>query len=47
MLLSDEPAINLSDSRMLRFFRHYLRVTNELHGEHFLSSSRRSPNREK
>lgn len=35
MLLSDEPAINLSDSRMLRFFRHYLRVTNELHGEHF------------
>ncbi len=35
MLLSDEPAINLSDSRLLRFFRHYLRVTNELHGERF------------
>lgn len=35
MLLSDEPAINLSDSRMVRFFRHYLRVTNELHEEHF------------
>lgn len=35
MLLSSEPEINLSDSRMVRFFRHYLRVTNELHGERF------------
>ncbi|MBR1777103.1 MAG: TerC/Alx family metal homeostasis membrane protein [Alphaproteobacteria bacterium] len=35
MLFSQEPAINLSDSRMVRFFRHYLRVTNELHEEHF------------
>ena len=35
MLLSDEPAINLSDSRMVRFFRRYLRVTNELHEERF------------
>lgn len=35
MLLSDEPAFNLSDSRMLRFFRHYLRITNELRGERF------------
>ncbi len=35
MLLSDDAVINLSDSRMVRFFRHYLRVTNELHGERF------------
>ena len=35
MLVSDEPAINLSDSRMVRFFRRYLRVTDELHKERF------------
>lgn len=35
MLFSDEPAINLSNSKMVRFFRHYLRVTNEMHGEKF------------
>lgn len=35
MLLSDEPAINLSDSRMVRFFRRYLRVTNDMHDERF------------
>ena len=35
MLFSKEPAVNLSDSRMVRFFRHYLRVANEQHGEHF------------
>lgn len=35
MLLSEDPSIDLSDSKMLRFFRHYLRLTNELRGEHF------------
>lgn len=35
MLFTDEPAINLENSKMLRFFRHYLRITNELHGERF------------
>ncbi len=35
MLLTDEPAINLSDSKILSFLRRYLRVSNELHGERF------------
>lgn len=35
MLVSDDSVINLSDSRMVRFFRRYLRVTNEMHGEAF------------
>ena len=47
MLLSDEPAINLSDSRMVRFFRRYLRVTNELHEEHFFVRLPESPGSEK
>ena len=39
-LLSDEPGINLSDSRLLRVFRRYLRVTPELRGEHFFVRER-------
>lgn len=35
MLVSDEPAVNLSDSRMVRFFRRYLRVTDEIYRERF------------
>lgn len=35
MLISEEAAVNLSNSRMLRFLRHYLRLTTELRGEHF------------
>ena len=47
MLLSDEPAFNLSDSRMVRFFRRYLRVTNELHEEHFFVKLPESPDSKK
>lgn len=47
MLLSDEPAINLSDSRMVRFFRRYLRVTNELHEERFFVKRAESADSEK
>lgn len=35
MLFSNEAIINLHDSRMVRFLRRYLRVTDELHGERF------------
>lgn len=44
MLFSDEPAVNLSDSRMVRFFRRYLRLTNELHEQHFFVKLPESPN---
>ncbi|MCQ2965688.1 MAG: TerC/Alx family metal homeostasis membrane protein [Alphaproteobacteria bacterium] len=34
-IFSDEPSINLKDNKLLPFFRHYLRLTNGLRGEHF------------
>lgn len=35
MLVSGDVAVNMRNSKMMRFFRHYLRITNELRGERF------------
>ena len=35
MIVSGDVAINMQNSRMMRFFRHYLRITGELRDEHF------------